>query len=216
MKIHNVTDPKFRAYGTIVNGYDFTPLLDAMRQKAIPAEGIDYVTDDPDLEALPVYQQFADGFYGGMPVGLGYCMGHNQKLNALEYHRGSEVNVSATDYIVMVGRQQDIAADGTYDSSLVELFYVPSGLAVEFYATTLHYCACHVCESGYAHATFLPKNTNCPLDEDFVAVTQEDQILRARNKWLLAHKDGGFPSDFPVRLVGENLTITPADWNMPL
>ncbi|MGM9659681.1 MAG: DUF4867 family protein [Faecousia sp.] len=216
MKIHNVTDPQFRPYGTVVTGYDFAPLVAAMQQKVIPAEGIDYVTDDPVLEALPIFRQFTNGFYGGMSVGLGYCMGHNQKLNALEYHRGSEVNVSATDYIVMVGKQQDIAPDGTYDSSLVELFYVPMGLAVEFYATTLHYCACHVRESGYAHATFLPKDTNCPIDKEFVAVTQEDQILFARNKWLLAHKDGGFAPNFPVRLIGENLTITPADWNFAL
>ncbi len=41
-----------------------------------------------------------------MPVELGYCMGHNQKLNALEYHRSSEVNVSVTDYIVFLGRNR--------------------------------------------------------------------------------------------------------------
>lgn len=215
MKILKVTDPEFRPYGTIVKGYDFAPLVAAMQQKVIPAEGIDYVTDDPVLEALPIYRQFADGFYGGMPVGLGYCMGHNQKLNALEYHRDSEVNVAATDYIVMVGRQQDIAPDGTYDSGLVELFYVPAGLAVEFYATTLHYCACHVREGGYAHATFLPRGTNYPLDRQATGVTQEDQILFARNKWLLAHKDGGFAPDYPVRLLGENLTLTPDHWQFP-
>lgn len=216
MQVYKITDPAFRQYGRIVQGYDFTSLIEMMRTKTIPAQGIDYVTDDPALEALPIFRQFSEGFYGGMPVGLGYCMGHNQKLNALEYHRGSEVNISVTDYIVMLGRQQDIAPDGSYDTGLVELFYIPAGLAVEFYSTTLHYCACHVRECGYAHATFLPKDTNCPLAEDFKAATEEDQILLARNKWLLAHKDGGFGPDFPVRLTGENLTITPADWVAPL
>ncbi len=216
MKIHKITGPEFRTYGSIVEGYDFTALLEAMRRKPIPAQGIDYVASDPDLEALPIFPKFAAGFYGGLPAALGYCMGHNQRLNALEYHRGSEVNVSVTDYIVMVGRQQDIAPDGSYDTGLVELFYVPAGLAVEFYATTLHYCACHVQESGYAHATFLPKGTNCPLPGDFKAVTGEDQILAARNKWLLVHQDGGFAPDFPVRLTGENLAVTPADWAPPL
>ena len=216
MKIHKVTDPAFRQYGSIVQGYDLSQLLDAMRKKTIPIQGIEYVTNDPELEALPIFQQFAHGFYGGMPVGLGYCMGHNQQLNALEYHRGSEVNVSATDYIVMVGRLQDVAPDGSYDTALVELFYMPSGLAVEFYATTLHYCACHVEESGYAHATFLPEGTNCPLPEGFTAVTDEDRVLLARNKWLLAHQDGGFAPSVPVRLKGENLTVTSADWAPPL
>lgn len=105
MKIYDITDPTFDKYGAIVRGYDFSELLEKMRQKPIP-EAVEYVASDPVLEALPVFSRFSQGFYGGMPVELGYCMGHNQKLNALEYHRSSEVNVSVTDYIVFLGRNR--------------------------------------------------------------------------------------------------------------
>lgn len=213
MKIYNITDPKFDKYGTIVKGYDFSELLSVMKQRTIP-ESVEYAASDPALEALPIFKKFEDGFYGGMPAELGYCMGHNQKLNALEYHRGSEVNVSVTDYIVLLGCLQEVGEHFYYDTANVEAFFVPAGLAVEFYATTLHYCACHVEESGYCHATFLPRGTNCPLEDGFVPETEEDQILAARNKWMLIHKDGGFGGKLPVKLRGENHMIEPSDWKV--
>ena len=213
MRIYDITALAFDRYGAIVEGYDCSELLAVMKEKPIP-EKVEYVASDPLLEKLPVFKRFADGFYGGMPVELGYCMGHNQKLNALEYHRGSEVNVSVTDYIVLVGCLQDLEKHFYYDTAKVEAFYIPAGLAVEFYATTLHYCACHVQESGYSHATFLPKGTNCPLKEGFIPGTEEEQLLAARNKWMLVHKHGGFDRTFPVKLKGENLMICQADWKV--
>lgn len=213
MKIYDITDARFGRYGTIVRGYDFSELLENMGRRRIPDE-VEYVASDPALEALDIFKQFTCGFYGGMPVELGYCMGHNQKLNALEYHRGSEVNVSVTDYIVLVGCQQDIDEEFTYDTDRLEAFYIPAGLAVEFYATTLHYCACHVREEGYSHATFLPKGTNCPLDAGFVPATEEDRLLAARNKWMLVHAEGGFDEGFPVKLRGENCRIEESDWRI--
>ncbi len=213
MKIYDITDPAFGRYGSIVEGYDFSELLTVMEKKLIP-ETVEYVASDPELEKLPVFREFADSFYGGLPAELGYCMGHNQKLNALEYHRGSEVNISVTDYIVMIGRMQDLEEHFYYDTAKVEAFYVPAGLAVEFYATTLHYCACHVQERGYSHATFLLKGTNCPLEEGFVPSTEEDRLLGARNKWLLVHQEGGFDKTFPVKLRGENPAIGQSDWKV--
>ena len=41
--------------------------------------------------------------------------------------------------ILLVGRQQDITEDYTYDTDQIEAFLVPAGTAVEMYATTLHY-----------------------------------------------------------------------------
>lgn len=213
MKIYDVTDQRFHKYGAIVNGYDFSELMEEMKKIPIP-QAVEYVASEPRLEALPVFEQFRQGFYGGMPVELGYCMGHNQELNALEYHRGSEVNISITDYIVLIGSLQDVKTDFTYDTSLVEAFYMPAGLAVEFYATTLHYCACHVRDEGYSHATFLPRGTNCPLEEGFKPRTEEDRLLAAKNKWMLVHEEGGFGQEIPVKLRGKNLRINASDWKV--
>ena len=53
------------------------------------------------------------------PAVIGYCNGHNSLLNAVEYHRSSEVNVAATDLILLIGMQQDIEADYTYDTKSI-------------------------------------------------------------------------------------------------
>ncbi len=205
MKVYDVRDPEFAVYGRVVEGFDFSGVIDVMKKKPIPGP-VEYVASAPELEALPVFKEFEERFYGQLGAELGYCMGHNDRLNGLEYHRGSEVNIAVTDHIVMVGRQQDIEPDMRYDTEKVEAFYVTEGMAVEFYATTLHYCACHVKEEGYAHATFLPRGTNTPLDRGFTAVTEEDRLLQARNKWLIAHPDGGLGPGVPAGLYGPNWT----------
>ena len=63
--------------------------------------------------ALPIGRELSDGIYGQMGIQLGYCNGHNKKLNALEYHRDSEVNLAVTDLVLLLGRQQDIEEDFT-------------------------------------------------------------------------------------------------------
>lgn len=206
MKVYDVKDPRFSAYGRVIEGYDFSGVIGVMKKKPIPGL-VEYVASSPELEALPVFKEFENRFYGQLGAELGYCMGHNDSLNGLEYHRGSEVNIAVTDYVVMVGKQQDIEPGMRYDTEKVEAFYVTEGMAVEFYATTLHYCACHVQEEGYAHATFLPRGTNTPLDPGFTAKTEEDRLLMAKNKWLIAHPDGGEDPKVPALLYGPNWTM---------
>ena len=206
MKVYRVTDPEFARYGRIIKGYDFSELIQKLKE--IPmSDDVTYVASDPSLEALPVFREFQEGFYGEIPAELGYCLGHNEALNGLEYHRGSEVNISASDFVVLVGCQQDLEEEFRYDTSKVQAFYVPEGLAVEFYATTLHYCACNVTEKGYRHGTFLPRGTNTPLDEKFQIKTEEDKLLQAKNKWLIAHPDGGQAPQVPKTMYGRNWTI---------
>ena len=124
-------------------------------------------------------------------------------LNALEYHRSSEVNVAATDAVLMLGSQQDITKDFTYDTSKVEAFLVPAGVAVEVYATTLHYAPCGVDGAGFKVAIVLPKGTNLDLDREHKG--GEDGHLTAKNKWLLGHPEGGLPEGSPMGLIGKNL-----------
>lgn len=203
MKVYPVTDPRFARYGRIIEGYDFSEVIAYLKRDRYP-ENVEYRASVPELEAMHVFGEFQEHFYGEMPAELGYCMGHNDRLNGLEYHRGSEVNISVTDYIVMVGCQQDLEDGFRYDTNKVESFFVPAGLAVEFFATTLHYCACNTLPEGYAHATFLPRGTNMPLEEGFNPVTAEDQLLQAKNKWLFAHPEGGEAESVPKTMYGPN------------
>lgn len=154
---------------------------------------------------MPVFAELQRRCYGELSIQIGYCNGKNYLLNALEYHRSSEINVMRTDAILLVGSQQDVTDDFTYDTSLVEAFLVPKGTAVELYATTFHYAPCSVQESGFQVAVVLPLDTNLPLESSHEG--WEDRLLTARNKWLIGHPEGGLPEGSPLGLVGENISV---------
>ena len=137
MTIYSVTDPAFKPYGQVLEGYDTTCLLKAMNTIPLPESGTAYEPSIPALEATCLYGLFQNNAYGGMPVQLGMCWGHNTKLNCLEYHRDSEVNVGTGDFILLLAKQ-DESEDGKLDTAKVKAFKVPAVIPVEVYATTLH------------------------------------------------------------------------------
>ena len=205
MKIYNVSDPEFRKYGQVLKGYDFTEIIEKMQETPLPDDVI-YEPSIAELEALPIYQQLSIQGYGEMPIQIGYCNGHNTKLNAVEYHRSSEINIGATDLILLLGHQDDVEEDHTYDTAKIEAFLLPKGTAVELFATTLHYAPCNADEGGFRDVIVLPKGTNYPLSNEHKA-GNEDALLAATNKWLIGHAEGGLPEGSFIGLKGDNITV---------
>lgn len=202
--VKSVTDDAFIKYGRIISGYEISALLKKMEETLLP-EDVIYNPSDESLEELPIFETIRDSIFGGMPIQIGYCNGHNRFLNGLEYHRTSEINIAVTDMILLLGSQQDISEDFTYDTSNVEAFFVPKGTMIECYATTLHYAPCGYNGNGFRCVVVLPKGTNLEMNNvpDFV---KEDELLTARNKWLIAHKDANINGAF-VGLIGENVSV---------
>lgn len=204
MVIRKVTDLEFRAYGKVLEGYDLKDLIKEMAHTPLPEDTI-YVPSEEGLENLAVAKDLQNRAFGGLPIQIGYCNGNNHKLNAVEYHRSSEINVAVNDLILLLGQQQDIEADHTYDTSRIEAFLVPAGTAIEVYATTLHYAPCNGEDGGFRCVVVLPKGTNTDLD--FEADSQgEDRLITAKNKWLIAHPEAKIEGAF-AGLKGENITI---------
>ena len=204
MNIYEVTDEKFRKYGRIVNGLDVDSMMDVMKTVDLPQDVV-YEPSIQALEALDVFGDLANRVYGELPIQVGYCIGNNHKLNAVEYHRNSEINIGITDAILIVGCQQDITDDFQYDTAKMEAFRLPAGCAVELYATTLHYAPCNDGDNGFKVIVVLPKNTNLPIEK--VHGEGEDALLTAKNKWLIGHAEGGLPEGTHIGLIGENLTV---------
>ena len=205
MEIKQVTDPAFGAYGKIITGYDCGELLAAMEQTPVPEDTI-YVASDAGMEKLPVCRLIEKNLYGQLPIQVGYCNGHNKKMNAMEYHRTSEINVASTDLVLILGRQQDVEVDDTYDTAKAEAFFVPAGTVIEVYATTLHYAPCHTQDGGFRCVVILPRGTNTDM-EPVENVFSEDRLLFAKNKWLIGHEEGGLPENAFIGLKGENRCI---------
>lgn len=205
MEIKKITDPAFGKYGRIVQGIDFSDLVEAIKRETPLPEGVAYEPSIAALEATQAAKELQRQTYGELPIEVGYCNGHNYKLNAIEYHRSSEINVAATDAVLIVGMQQDIMEDFTYDTSKMEAFLIPEGTAVELYATTLHYAPCSANEGGFKVGIVLPAGTNYPLQEEHSG--WEDALIAAQNKWLIGHAEGGLDEGAHIGLIGRNLDI---------
>ena len=174
MTIISVLDPAFAPYGKVLEGYDTAALQKTLREATPVPEGVEYVPSQPELETLPIAQQLSVNGYGGMPIQLGWCNGHNTKLNCLEYHRDSELNCGAQDFILLVAREDEIV-DGMLDTAKVKAFRVPAGVLVEVYATTLHYAPCSAAPGApFQVVVVLPRGTNGPKPA-LTALNGEDE-----------------------------------------
>ncbi|WOC32947.1 MULTISPECIES: DUF4867 family protein [Caproicibacterium] len=206
MEIQKLDAPAFVPYGRVISDFDCAALQNAMEQLTAPSNVI-YEPGIPALENLSVAQEISERLFGGLPTQVGYCNGENHQLDAVEYHRSSEINYAATDLILLLGRQQDIdPATHQYDTAKMEAFLVPAGTMLEVYATTLHYAPCSV-NGKFRCMVALPKGTNEPL-KFTPKKSGEDALLFAQNKWLLAHPESGLDKDGAfLGLTGENLRV---------
>ncbi len=210
MHIYSVFDPEFKPYGRVHEGYDTTALLQAMAAFPLPETGTAYEPSLPALEACGIFPALRDRAFGGMPLQLGMCWGRNTKLNCLEYHRDSEINIGDAPFVLLLARQEEIV-DHTLDTGWVKAFLAPAGAVVEVYATTLHYAPCHTDERiGFRTAVALPRGTN--TEKPSVSEGEpEDRLLRARNKWLLAHAEAPEAAEGAwVGLRGPNIDVAAA------
>ena len=209
MKILSVFDAAFKPYGKVITGMEETvgEILKALESTPLP-EGVGYVPTEPILQELPAARAVSENLFGGMPAQLGWCNGHNTKLNCLEYHRDSEFNLGTQDFVLLLAKMEDIGDDGKLDTAKVKAFRAPAGTLIECYATTLHYAPCH-CDAakGFRVLVALPWLTN--TDKPSIKVlSPEDKLLWARNKWLLAHAESAEAAQGAyVGLVGENIDI---------
>ena len=183
MKIHRVTDEEFVPFGKLLD-IDTKDIVEVAQNVEMPAQGSAYVTSKEEFEKLPIMNVVKNKCFGGIASQLGYCWGYNDTLNALEWHKCSEINIAITDLILLVGDVRDVEENGKFNSEKVKAFKVLKGEAVELYATTLHYCPIQTTESGFGCAVGLLKGTNSELD-----FTCQDRFLFGKNKWVIAHQD---------------------------
>ena len=202
MEILSINSPEFSAFGCVHAGFDCDSLLRVLMERPCPDEVL-YVPSDHELESLPVSRQFQQTLFGQMPIQVGFTNGHCRRMNALEYHKSSELNVATEDVILFLAARQGLSAQFTMDSSAVKAFLLPKGVLVEIYATTLHYAPCQTSDAGYRCIVVLPAGTNLPLTCK-TSICAEDSLLAATNKWLIGHPEGGLPSGTFLGIRGIN------------
>ena len=206
LPLYAVTDAAFAPYGRVLAG-ETAALLDALRKTEIPAEGNCYVASDGALEAVDAIHAWRHAVYGDMPVQAGFCNGSGDRLNAMEYHKSSEVNFSDTGLVLLLALPEDLK-NGRLNSADVKGFYLPPRVAVEIHPRVLHFAPCRVSKDGFRCLVVLPAGTNAPLERVDTAAPGEEALLWMTNKWMTCHPDspqarkGAF-----IGIEGENLQV---------
>lgn len=208
MRIYSIYSEEFRSYGRIVDNVDTYELVREMEKIPNKESGVAYMPSIASLEQTSAFHIMRDNVFGGMAIQIGLCWGKNTKLNCLEYHKNSEVNVGTTPFILLLALRSDLVNE-RLDTSKVKAFEVPEGIAVEIFSTSLHYAPARISsDDSFKVAIILPKGTNTEKP-DIAFSTSEDKLLWARNKWLIAHpesteaKEGAF-----VGLDGININLS--------
>lgn len=210
IELKSIEDKAFRRYGTVLDA-DTREMVRILENRAI-VKG--YCMSDFELEKTEVFAYFRDGFYGGMPIQAGVCAGDNTKLNCFEYHRGAEINIAATDMVLLLAHTNDLK-DNRIDSDLAQAFYIPKGACVALFETTMHFAPLSVYREGFICAVLLPLGTNGELEGHFEPRSLEDKLLFKKNKWLVGHpeslqvKSGAF-----CGILGENISLAPLEENI--
>ncbi len=201
LPLYGIDDEAFAPYGRRLN-YDTEEIVALAEKMPYPAEGTEYLPSVFSFELTGLMQQITDGVFGTLPIQMGYCHGHSNRLNGWEWHASSEVNVACTDLVLILGHVWEIE-NGKIDSSVAKAFFLQKGDIAEVYATSLHFCPCQTGD-GFKCVVALPVGTNVPLDEP-----AEDPLLFRKNKWILAHNDNQPLIDRGVvpGISGENFEI---------
>ena len=202
LKIYTIHDAEFIAYGTPIDDVDTTEIV-CVGEKLLQNGGAGYKASVPEFEALSIHETIRDRFFGQMPTQTGFVWGCNDRMNALEWHKNSEINIAIDDIVLLLGQLDDIT-DGEYNSDKVKAFYLKKGEMAEVYATSLHFTPCTVKKSGMGAVVGLPLSTNTPLDKPAT-----DRYLWAKNKWLVAHYENKGMIDKGIEgiIKGENIKI---------
>ena len=212
VKIYGVDSEEFRMFGK-VSKIDCSEMIDYLQnQTEIPEKGHYYTPDDDKMHGFNLYKKAKEENYGLMDIELGYCNGHSNYLNGLEYHKTNEFNIAATDMVIFLGMVQDIK-DGYFDTKDAKAFFVPEGTTVELYQTSMHYAPVEVHKSGFKCGVILQKGTNEITGIVDTSASDEHRMLFKMNTWLMVHTDyqefvklGAYPG-----LCGENYKINPLE-----
>lgn len=207
--LYAVTDAAFAPYGRILTLPHAEALLKVLKGTGIPEKGNRYVANDPVLEATDAVRFIGKTVFGGMPVQAGFCNGRGCTLNAEEYHKCSEVNLSTTGLVLLLALPEDLH-DRTLDSKDVKGFYLPPETAVEIHPRVLHFAPCRISDAGFDCLVVLERGTNAPLDAVDPSAPGEAGLLWMQNKWLVCHPDSPQAKNGAhVGITGENLTLAP-------
>jgi len=210
LEINEVSSPGFAVYGKVHPSVEL-PEMERFIYSVERSHDEFYVPCEEKLMALDEADQFKSDLFGQVPCQVGWYYGNGTKLNAIEYHKCSEVLYEFEPCVLILGLLWDIK-DDSLDTASMKVFYVPANTCVELYATTLHYAPCRAGSEPVMQIVAQSMYTNTPLLTPAEGNERENKYLLQRNKWVLIHPEAVeiIPDGF-IGLRGDNITVNPAE-----
>lgn len=214
LAIGTIWDEAFRAYGRPIPADTAAFCQAAEAAVEWPEESSRYLAALPQLDEMPEADGFRAEYCGQLDAEFGFCWGHSDRMNALEWHTCSEFNIATRPLVLLLAKPADLEGgreqDLRLDAARVRAFYLAAGEMIEVYAGTLHFCPCEVSrQQGFGCVVVLARGTNLPLDP----AAPKSPLLWAKNKWLLAHEENRplLERGAAGGIRGENWRICPID-----
>lgn len=212
-QIFSIEDPEFATYGKVHPQVKVPKMREYVyRNKEMP----EYEVYEPCCEELMKMDEavyFTQFAYGETACQVGYYSGFCSKLNAVEYHKCSEVLVEFEPAVLILAHIWDIE-DQKIDAAKFQLFYVPADTCVELYATTLHFAPCMATRAGVRQVVCQTDTTNTDLHHpERMNAEGENRLLYQRNKWVLIHPEAAdsFSENAVQGITGENISVNPVE-----
>jgi hypothetical protein len=208
LKIYEISDKDFERFGRVISNKSYSEFISCLDTSTeFPNEGNIYIADDVKFQEALLSNDTCNEVFGGINLQYGYCNGQNTKLNALEYHKSSEINIAATPLVLLLGSINDLEGN-YYNTNNIKAFYLPEGTVVEIYPQVLHFAPCKIEDQGFKCGVILPKGTNT----EFISAkddNNQNRYLFKTNKWLLAHEECTrmIQLGAKIGIVGKNIEI---------
>lgn len=207
-EILSVHSQEFEKYGMVISQNEFPQMEQFVRATEMPEDEFYKPCEEQLMEMGAEADRIKNEIYGQVPCQIGYYNGYADRLNAVEFHKCSEVLIQFEDCILILASKDDMR-DGRLHSSRMKYFYVEKGTCVELYGGTLHWAPCMVSEKGVRQVVVQQEGTNTPLLLPVEDKNGENLYLLERNKWVLIHEEAKnqFAEGAFIGIDGENPKI---------
>lgn len=209
LKIYTIYDLEFKTYGKVLDEKKYNNYFDYLEKHTeVPIKDNLYIAHDKDMAATCANIDSITDVFGHMDVQTGFVNGNNTKLNALEYHKSSEINIALTPLVLILAQQSDLI-NNQLTTARVNVFFLPKRSVVELHPMTLHFSPCKVIDDGFKCGVVLPMGTNMEFVKAKHIYHKEDELLFKTNKWLIAHEENQKMVSLGayIGLIGNNIEI---------
>ena len=191
-----VFDEKFSRYGEVVNQFDFTGGVELMKGVQVD-KGIKQTESARELECRKVFEEVQEKLFNGKEIQVGWCLGHNHKINMVEYHKTCQLFITASDCVMFFGEKKNMEFNQVYNTKYMEGFFIPKGTALKINPEVLHCTPCNINSYGFKVISVNVRHTNEPL---------EIQTGDRKDRTLFANREAGVEGAF-CGLKGDTIAV---------